>query len=59
MGALKKFSTNHNLSSAKMHPNLHTTAGNDKRTVAASGGNGGGKSRVVFLMTYVIVKYDI
>jgi hypothetical protein len=40
MGAPKNYSTNHNLPSAKMHPNLHTTVGNDKRTVVAADSSG-------------------
>ena len=74
MGAPKNYSTNHNLSSAKMHPNLHTMVGNDKRTVVAADSSGvqwqataGGqrweKERAgynsVFDDVYVIVKYNI
>ena len=40
MGAPKNYSTNHNLPSAKMHPNLHTMVGNDKRTVVAADSSG-------------------
>ena len=35
-GCTQNYSTNHNLPSTKMHPNLYTMASNDKRTEAVA-----------------------